>query len=272
LIAVSIVLGLCVAWRPALAQERPRTDFGLTPYFQTTDDGASTPLPVPPSAPASQKSEWQFEITPYTWLASLRGEASKGPLDGSADVCVSESIKELELGGLVRLEARNHPWGFYLEGLYLSVGDDSRVRLGRFRLRGVDVNFDAVLSFVDFGGMYRIGDAENSLDLMGGGRFTYLSNDVSVGPIDPHDTKRLVDPIIGARYQRALSERWSMSLQGDIGGFGVDTDLVWSLAGLLGYRLSERTTLAFGYRYYDFEQSEYDIQLHGPMIGLAFSF
>jgi hypothetical protein len=173
---------------------------------------------------------------------------------------------------MLRLEARKDSWGVYAEGLYLAIGDESRIRLGRFRIRGVEVDFDGVLAAVDFGGLYRIGNEREALDLMGGGRFTYLLNDASIGPIDADDSKSGLDPIIGARYRRFLGERWAVSLKGDIGGFGVNTDLVWGATVMLAYHLNQRATLGIGYRYYDFEQDEYNVQLYGPLIGMAFSF
>jgi opacity protein-like surface antigen len=61
-------------------------------------------------------------------------------------------------------------------------------------------------------------------------------------------------------------------------GFGVGdaADLAWGVSGLLGYRLSERMTLGFGYRFYDidYDKDKLDahIQYHGPIVGMAFHF
>jgi len=73
-----------------------------------------------------------------------------------------------------------------------------------------------------------------------------------------------------------LSERWLLTLKGDIGGFGAGTKLTWGGTGLLGYRLTEKTTLAFGYRYYSMEADsgkfKFDVQYYGPMLAIVYRF
>ncbi len=85
-----------------------------------------------------------------------------------------------------------------------------------------------------------------------------------------------MDPIIGGRFHMSLSERWLLTLRGDIGGFGVGSDLTWNVAARLGYRLSERTTLAFGYRHldidYDSGKLELDAEFSGTFLGMSLGF
>jgi hypothetical protein len=45
-----------------------------------------------------------------------------------------------------------------------------------------------------------------------------------------------VDPIIGVMTAWDLYPRWNLMLSGDVGGFGVGTDLAWSATLLAGYR------------------------------------
>jgi len=44
----------------------------------------------------------------------------------------------------------------------------------------------------------------------------------------------------------------------------------------VGYRLDDHTTLAFGYRFYDIDFSQrdldLDLQFHGPVVGFAYRF
>jgi len=84
------------------------------------------------------------------------------------------------------------------------------------------------------------------------------------------------DPVIGGRFVFELSERWLLTLKGDIGGFGAGSKLTWGGTGLLGYRLTPSTTLGVGYRYYAFDSDsgkfKIDTQYHGPMLGLVYRF
>ena len=80
-----------------------------------------------------------------------------------------------------------------------------------------------------------------------------------------------------------LYPRWNIKLSGDVGGFGVGTDLAWSATLLAGYRFhfSKRImgNVLFGYRalYQDFESDNeerfvYDAYMHGPYISVNIDF
>jgi hypothetical protein len=93
-----------------------------------------------------------------------------------------------------------------------------------------------------------------------------------------------VDPLVGARAHFHLSERWSLSLEGNVGGFGVGSDFAWHASGAIGYRFSlfgeDNARLLGGYRALsqDYETGsgddkfEWDVTLHGPIVGLAIAF
>jgi hypothetical protein len=235
---------------------------------------------LPPAATSHNGSrDWEFTLAPYLWMSSIRADAEVGSVSGTADACFSDLLKQTDRGAQLRFEGIRHPWGFYLDGTYMSLGGDAQARVGPFRVRGLDVDGEFTQAWLDFGGMYRFGERGRSLDVMAGGRYSYLAADVSIGPfLDVDDWKDFWAPVIGGRLTYALSEKWVVSLAGDAGGFGVGeaADLSWGLTGILGYRLSDTTTMAFGYRFYDIQFSDrdldLDLQFHGPVVGLAFRF
>ena len=67
-----------------------------------------------------------------------------------------------------------------------------------------------------------------------------------------------------------------MSLRGDIGGFGVGSQLTWDVTASVGYRMSDTATLLFGYRHLDVDYQDgrfkIDGQFSGPYLGLSFRF
>lgn len=85
-----------------------------------------------------------------------------------------------------------------------------------------------------------------------------------------------VDPIIGARVRHALSESWTTSLRAEVGGFGINADVVWQLYGLVGYRINESSILYAGWRHaaVDYQNGGflYDVASSGPIIGYAYQF
>jgi len=239
-------------------------------------DGGDEPAPAPPT---KRSDDWEFTLAPYLWASSLRIKADAGPISATSEACFSELLKHMDMGAMLRFEGlRDDRWGFYLDGTYISLGDDGHARVGPFRIRGIDVDAQMTMAWLDFGGMYRFGKQGRSFDLMLGGRYMYMATDVSIGPFDLDNSNDNVSPVVGGRVQYDLSDKWLVSIRGDVGGFGIGNaaDLVWGATALLGYRLSDRATLGFGYRYYDIDYSkgrlDADVQLYGPMIGVAYRF
>lgn len=85
-----------------------------------------------------------------------------------------------------------------------------------------------------------------------------------------------VDPFIGFRGRCDLWKDWYLAARGDIGGFGVSSDLMWNLFGALGVQVNERTALEFGYRYLsiDYQSGDfaYDMAIKGPFVGARIDF
>jgi hypothetical protein len=89
-----------------------------------------------------------------------------------------------------------------------------------------------------------------------------------------------VDPIIGARYVFPFNDRWSLSLRGDIGGFGVGSDFAWQGLASLRWQASPRIGVLAAYRYFDMDYEdgsgagyfEYDMTISGPALGVVFTF
>jgi opacity protein-like surface antigen len=244
---------------------------------------ASTAIPedVPQSARLTpRRGDWQFTLAPYLWASSLSAEVEAGPISTNADACFTDLLKNLDMAVQLRFEGmRDDRWGFFVDGTYLRLGEDARARVGPFRVRGLDIDAQFTQAWLDFGGMYRFAGHGHNLDLMLGGRYAHVASDVSVGPfLDLDQSLDFVAPLLGGRWQHDLSDRWLLALHGDVGGFGVGdaADLFWGLTALVGYRLNERATLGFGYRFYDIDYDSgpiaADVQFHGPIVGVAFKF
>jgi hypothetical protein len=91
-----------------------------------------------------------------------------------------------------------------------------------------------------------------------------------------HASKAWVDPFVGFRGRYDLNDQFYLVGRGDIGGFGVSSDSAWNLYGALGTSINEKTTVEFGYRYYqvDYERGGflYDVATKGPFIGVRMDF
>lgn len=93
-------------------------------------------------------------------------------------------------------------------------------------------------------------------------------------------TQTWFDPVLVARLRLPDSGKWLVQLRGDIGGFGIGSDLTWQIQAYGGYRFSELFQVTAGYRALgiDYETGAdqdrflYDITTFGPVIRIGFNF
>jgi hypothetical protein len=95
-------------------------------------------------------------------------------------------------------------------------------------------------------------------------------------------SKTLVEPLIGAQIDLALSERWALGFRGDVSGFniGARQNFTWNL--MLGgqYNISPMVALGLAYRFngFDFEtgdglrRTELNLRQNGVMLSVTFRF
>lgn len=78
-----------------------------------------------------------------------------------------------------------------------------------------------------------------------------------------------IDPFVGLRARYAFAEAWSLIGYGDIGGFGVGSELTWQLFGGLAWQCSPGLALEFGYRHLDIDYDHDNFLLDTYMSGGA---
>jgi opacity protein-like surface antigen len=114
----------------------------------------------------------------------------------------------------------------------------------------------------------RVNWIELELDIEGGGPFGAEFNRTN--------EKAWVDPIVGFRFQTELPDPFFFRAVGDIGGFGVSSELTWQAMAGFGWRVMENGSLLAGYRAVGTDYSDggftYDIVAHGPILGFEYRF
>lgn len=214
--------------------------------------------------------KWTVDLTPYLWAAGVDSEIEIGPLKGETDSDFSDILDSLEGAIMLHLEVGRERYGFFSDLMYMKLNVDADRRL-------LDLELDLELLMLEAGGYYRFGSPKRSLDLLAGARLIAIDTELELTP-GPDASKNVdwVDPIVGARLIGSLSEKWSYSLRGDVGGFGVGSDITWNAIALLRYDLTKRSELVFGYRYlyidYDSGRFELRTSFHGPIMGVNIRF
>ena len=204
----------------------------------------------------------------------------------------SDIWDELNIAVMLVVEVRKNRWSFVGDALYANLGKSRHTDVA-----GIKIDPTVKLSYLAAGGFYRLGTWDLShtpanavpsvtVDAMAGARYTYLDMKLDLkGFRSASGDKAWVDPLVGARAIFDLSERWAASLTGNLGGFGVGSDFTWHAWGLIGYRFpllsKDNNAVVFGgYRALSWDYTdgsgddkfEWDVTLHGPILGLVIEF
>lgn len=238
---------------------------------------AADPAPAPVAA-AEKKSPITFELTPYLWLGNLEGTVGTGMNSADIDYGFDEVLDDLDFGAMVSLEAREGPWGFLFDAMYLRLSDDADT--GNPTYDEAEVSVDELV----LGGAlaYRVADdGAVRADMLAGVRYWEIDTEVElesdVSPdLEVDDSEYWLDPVVGGRLGFDLGSNFFVVAYGDVGGFDVGSDLTWQVIGTIGYRFSEAFSASVGYRYLDVDYEDddfvFDTVTAGFIAGVTFSF
>lgn len=89
-----------------------------------------------------------------------------------------------------------------------------------------------------------------------------------------------IDPVLVARVTHELNDKWFFHGRGNIGGFGIGSDLIWQIQVDAGYRFSGRSYMTLGYRVIDIDYEHgsgadrfvYNMSTFGPQLRFGFRF
>lgn len=239
-------------------------------------------ISITDSKPASTNgSAWEFRLIPYAWLIAMDTKATVRNYTADSKINFSDILRDMNFAGQVHFEGQKGKWGFFIDPTYLRLSQEGTLRDGR------DIKLQVEQWLVEFGGTYQLGKwsleekgkRSITVDALGGGRFWYLSADLDTSSnLNPSKTVQWIDPIIGVRLEADITEKLLFNIRSDIGGFSVGSDFSWNALGVFGYRFTKDITGLFGYRalYVDYKEGtsiiRYNMTIHGPIMGLSFSF
>jgi hypothetical protein len=228
----------------------------------------------------AEDDELTFVVSPYLWLPVVTGDVG-GSEPGAIgfEIDTGDLLGAFESGGLIHGELRHRSgWGVSIDYMFadLSASSDIGVVL--------DTRVDAAIFEATV--LRRISLGRHSLDAYAGMR-RWASDvvvDVSAGPIGIEiltgDT--WTDPILGARYHHAISDRWQLLVQGDVGGFGIDSDFTWHAVAGASYAAGSRTALHIVYKRLSVSRQsprigggppvDLDLTVQGPLVGFSWRF
>ncbi|UCD74786.1 MAG: hypothetical protein JSV91_13480 [Phycisphaerales bacterium] len=269
--------------RDGLDLDAPAQPFELN-FGAFQDDSTESPSPA---------SDWRVDYNTWIWMLGVDGDIGARDLttNVSADFGDILDASDSLFAFSGRLEIARNRWGGFIDGTYANIGVDDVS--GPVGFTAIDVTVEAVV--IDFGATYRIGEwtpsgeaarnaRDTTLDLYAGGRYNNL--DLELDPTRLAARSRDIDwfdPIVGGKLVLPINEKWHIRANGDIGGFGVESDFTWSMTAVMGYDFllfDRNASVFFGYRAIgsDFtegggsEQFTWNVVYHGPILGFSLFF
>ena len=220
-------------------------------------------------------------MTGYIWASGIDGRSATFPPLPAADISLRfrDVLKDMNGAAMASAEMRMGRWSFLVDGQFAQVTSGGRLPGPFFS----SLQIRSQTTIVQGSVLYRAyEDATASIDVGGGVRFWNLNNRLKIQPglanvrIDHSDSEMWADPIVGARLGIKLSGPWSLTVAGDVGGFGIGSHLTWQALGSANYAWSERFTLKAGYRalHVDYRNGgfSYDVTQHGPIVAATYRF
>lgn len=244
------------------------------------------PLIAQEAEDTDNQKKWNFTAAPYLMFPYMNGEVGLGDQLVDVDANPGDIFENLDAGFMLFFEASNDKWVVNFDLLYMKLGAD-----GETPLLGREVDVELKQLAVTLNGMYKItkclsvglGMRINSIDqgflipaLPGPG-----PGEIELPEIDRSMSNSWVDPLIVARFMTRFNDSsWRLGILGDIGGFGVGSDLAWQINPFVGYQFSKLFEIDLAYRWISMDYNtgsgtdyfKYDMVISGPEIGFLFHF
>jgi opacity protein-like surface antigen len=232
---------------------------------------ATAPIESPQNTPA-EVSSWEVRGALYGWAQSFDGDVGIRGRTAPLDLSFDDILKDLDIAFMGALEVGRDRWSFLADVNYAEVSDSIPVTDPATTLE-----FEQKQFLGNFIAIYETVKTDTlGLDVFAGARVNWIEAQLSIPTDSRSADKTWVDPIIGARFQSALSENFFFRALGDIGGFDVSSDLTWQAMAGFGYRVMDNGAFLLGYRGIGTDYTDggftYDVVAHGPVIGFEYHF
>ncbi len=239
------------------------------------------------SKPAIAQDNWT-EMGLYVFATDVSGDLEVGNFSTDVDVSFSDILENLDIGVLGLVEHRSGDWMFILDLAYLSLEADNKASNG---MASVKIGTEAVQSIVEGFIGHRLykklekNKTKYAIDVLAGARYVNIDLDTSANvsalgtgaKIALDSDIDFIDPVIGSRFRYNINKTWGISIYGDIGGFGIGSELTWQAICLVNYNIENDYRIYAGLRYLHFRYEddtalgnlEWEANYSGPVIGFA---
>ncbi|XDA97016.1 hypothetical protein AB1M95_12890 [Sulfitobacter sp. LCG007] len=223
--------------------------------------------------------EWDVQVTPYAWLLGMSGDVGSFGLPAAdVDLSFGDILENLDYSFFVLGIARHENFSVFFDGMTSKLSHSEDVE--RPDVDEVGLVSKTTNVMLSLGGTLAQSPTRR-LEAYGGARAWWLSNEFEVSQTGgPSRTVKSdadwVDPVVGLVGTYRINDRFTLFGNAEVGGFGVGSDLSWSIFAGTFYTYSDRIDLSVGWRYmsvdYADDEVTFDVDQSGPVIGATFRF
>jgi len=225
----------------------------------------------------SADNGWHFEVTPYLWFAGIEGNIAVGPYKATYDTSFSDIFSHLKFAVMGTEEIRKGRIVFISDQLYLKVGSQKVKAVEGFP-EETTINARNNTFYWDNEIGYRgVATERFNLDALIGLQYWYINAGLNADPpIDPsgkgiYKSTGFVNPVLGMRLQAKIYKNVQGFFKGDVGGYGVGSNLTGQLTAGVGFPI-KKFGCDLGYRRLYVSQGHGDLVTQTTLQGLFLGF
>lgn len=253
------------------------------------DSVQPTDNPPEAAAPANtenlatvQDGKWHIATLGYVWFAGAKGKTTpRDPLPPiDLDLSFGDVLKSFKFAFMGAAEARKDRLVFLGDLMWVHLGENEGLTVRDVNF--ADVEIDSKTTAVTALGGYRVVDKGPVIvDLLAGGRLNGNVQEVqyhgTLVDVSRKVKKWWIDPIVATRISAPLGGKVGLTLYGDIGGFGIGSDLTWQGIATVNYQISRKMSAGLGWRYFKLNYDDndgflYNVAQSGPIVTLRSEF
>jgi hypothetical protein len=194
----------------------------------------------------TNNNEWNYTITPYLWMTSLKGDLTILNKTVPTDLKFSEDIiSNLKMAAMFHAEAKKNKFSIMLDVFYAKLGADgekerpkNNVNTYSVRLKQYMVETGLGYTFAEVGGL--------KLDALAGARFFDVNTNTVINSIERSDRDfNFFEPYVGLRFKNDW-KKWAVGGRFDVGGFGAGSEISYKYNVLVGYQFTDLFGLNLG--------------------------
>jgi len=229
------------------------------------------------------EDDWNYKLTPYIWLAGLKGTVSTIPGAPSVpiDVSPSDAVNDTEASLMLLFEAKKQRHGVLIDLLYSDVRSTEDL-IPAINLTMQSISKSTIFSIAYLHELHK--KEQTVVDFFAGARYWKVDTELQFGGglgilagQQIRSAESWVDPFIGIKVRTLLGgSRFYVAGGVAAGGFGVGSDSFYDVTANVGYQWSKTIGTTLGYRLFDVEYEEgsflYDVKQEGWLLGLTWAF